>query len=274
MLYAAEYLNKGLECLAYGFEEAEEKPVPTADEPVECDGLVLPLPLSGDGRTVNAPYHRGELPLEVLKVREDGYVFAGGTMPALEEFCQKRRLKLKNYLKREELLVMNAVPTAEGALEIMLRELPVTIWGLNVLITGFGRVGEAMARTLTALGAHVTVCARRPEQLARARGMHCAADSFDDGFRRQLPLCDVIVNTVPAPLFDKSSLKLLKRDCLIVDLASVSCIGDMSMAEGIKLIWALSLPGKTAPVTAGRIIGQTVENMLWEEEQGCGTERS
>ena len=33
---------------------------------------------------------------------------------------------------------------------------------------------------------------------------------------------------------------------------------------GRKVIWALGLPGKTSPVTAGEIIAETIDNMLTE----------
>lgn len=33
---------------------------------------------------------------------------------------------------------------------------------------------------------------------------------------------------------------------------------------GVKVIWALSLPGKVAPVTAGRCIQTTIYNILQE----------
>ena len=35
---------------------------------------------------------------------------------------------------------------------------------------------------------------------------------------------------------------------------------------GVKVIWALSLPGKTAPITAGKIIKDTILNILNELE--------
>ena len=36
---------------------------------------------------------------------------------------------------------------------------------------------------------------------------------------------------------------------------------------GVKVIWALSLPGKTAPITAGKIIKDTILNILneWDD---------
>lgn len=41
---------------------------------------------------------------------------------------------------------------------------------------------------------------------------------------------------------------------------------DFELAKqlGIKVIWALSLPGKVAPVTSGEIICDTIQNILAE----------
>ena len=240
MGYAAEYLNKEWEC--------------TSDPDGVFDAAVLPLPIKPD------------FDLSQLngRIKRGGRVFAGGSFPALEEYCTAHGLTLHDYLAREELQVLNAVPTAEGALEIILRELDITVWGARALITGFGRIGEVMARMLVGLGAQVTVCARRPEQLAKAEGMGCAAVTFSEELDGLLPRFDVVINTVPAVVLDEKRLLLMKRGCLVVDLASRA--GTAASAQtGAKIIHALSLPGKTAPVTAGKIIGKTIENMIKEK---------
>ena len=59
-----------------------------------------------------------------------------------------RGLILRDYFAREELAVANAVPTAEGAVQLAMEQMPVTIHGARVLITGFGRVGQAVALAL------------------------------------------------------------------------------------------------------------------------------
>ena len=41
---------------------------------------------------------------------------------------------------------------------------------------------------------------------------------------------------------------------------------DAAKEAGVKVIWALSLPGKTAPITAGKIIKDTILNILNELE--------
>ncbi len=264
MLYAAEYLNKTYDCFAYGFESAEVFPVPAAGEIIPCDYAVLPLPLTSDGVHITMPYHGANPDLDIIlgAVKQGGTVLTGKSCPYLERICEENGLELYNYFDREELQILNAVPTAEGALEIMLRELPVTVFGLNVLITGYGRIGEVMARMLIALGADVSVYARRREQLAKAECIGCSPVT-DDELVGKLGDVDVIVNTVPATLFDRRRLMRIKKDCLLIDLASKAGVEDMELAAsvGVKVIWALSLPGRTAPISAGRIIGKTIENM-------------
>ena len=64
----------------------------------------------------------------------------------------------------------------------------------------------------------------------------------------------------------REELEDLKSDCLVLDLASKPGGVDLSAAGelGLTVIWALSLPGKVAPVTAGAAIKTTIYNMLHE----------
>ena len=64
----------------------------------------------------------------------------------------------------------------------------------------------------------------------------------------------------------EEELEDLRRDCLVLDLASKPGGVDLEAAGelGLTVIWALSLPGKVAPVTAGAAIKTTIYNMLHE----------
>ncbi len=57
--------------------------------------------------------------------------------------------------------------------------------------------------------------------------------------------------------YGKVSYRVLSPTSWGVDFEAAS-------AYGIRVIWALSLPGKTAPVTAGEIVADTVLEMLAE----------
>ena len=159
----------------------------------------------------------------------------------------------------------NALPTAEGAIQIAMEELPITLHDARVLVIGFGRLGQALAPRRRALGARVWVAARRYAQRAAAESMGLGSEGI-----HRLPdwLCgyDLVLNTVPAPVLGARELNALKERALVIDLASKPGGVDFSAAAelGVKAIWALSLPGKVAPVTAGLAIKSTIYNILTE----------
>ena len=87
-----------------------------------------------------------------------------------------------------------------------------------------------------------------------------------EGLDESLCAYDLVVNTAPARVLDAARLAQLEPDCLVIDLASRPGGVDMEAAArlGVRVIWALSLPGKVAPVTAGRILRDTICHILCE----------
>ena len=269
MLFAAHYLNKSYSCFVKGFENAPGNSlnIPVAEKGMTFDYIVLPLPASVDGETIVSPFS-GE-PVLISEVvdfaKKDGRVFTPKNFPRLDGICSDFSLTQSNYFIREELQVMNAVPTAEGALHIAISELDETIFGSEVMITGLGRIGKVLARLLTAMGARVTVVARKPSDLAYARQLGCNSVKFNsDGFTSAVRSCSLSFNTVPVPIYNNGLLSQFKKNAVIIDLASSPCAPEAA-TDNVKIIRALSLPGKYSPKTAGEIIGRTLENMLSEE---------
>lgn len=80
---------------------------------------------------------------------------------------------------------------------------------------------------------------------------------------------DIIINTIPALVIQEEQLKKINKDCLIIDLASNPGGVDRTFAKkiGIKTIWALSLPGKVAPLTSAQYIKDTIYNILKENKE-------
>lgn len=237
--------------------------------------VILPLPASADGVRLNCPLAGDKSELRLTKIMElagsKTIVLAGKADKMLKDLASEHGVKLVDYFDSEELQIKNAVPTAEGAVEIAMRELPITVMGSRCAVLGYGRVAKAVAGTLTALGADVTVAARKKSDLAWAeidrchpvniqKFLHGARHLDDEKF-------DVIFNTVPAVVLDEDSLKNISLDTLIIDLAASPGGVDVRAAKetGHKVIWALSLPGKTSPFTAGNIICDTVIDILEKE---------
>ena len=265
---AALLADDGHSVHTYALEQgAGMKCEPSTAGADRADCVILPLPAAGPDGGLNTPLSERKHHLkEVLDGLRPGQLVCAGMVDGrLKELAEARGLTLRDYFAREELAVLNAVPTAEGAIQIAMEELPITLHDARVLVIGFGRLGKALAPRLRALGAHVWVSARRYEQRAAAQGMGLGSEGVD-----RLPdwLCsyDLVFNTVPAPVLGVEELAALKEGALVIDLASRPGGVDLDAAAalGVRVIWALSLPGKVAPVTAGRYIKDTVYHIMEE----------
>ena len=232
---------------------------------VDC--IVLPLPVSSDNVMVNTPFYKQSLPLDNLlsAIKEGGVIFGGSITPEAASLFNKHNLETIDYLEREELSVMNAVPTAEGAVQIAMEELATTLYGRSVLILGMGRIAKVLIRILTGFSCKITVAARKYSDLAWAEVYGCKGVHIRS-LEPALEDAEVLFNTVPSLLLNGERLMRLKKDCLLIDLASKPGGVDMRTAAdlGIKTVWALSLPGKVAPVSAGEIIASAILNILTE----------
>jgi len=74
---------------------------------------------------------------------------------------------------------------------------------------------------------------------------------------------------VPAPVLTAQVLKCTRPDVLIVDLATEPGGTDFEAAARLErqAMLAPSLPGRVAPKTAGRILGQVVADLLVQEKE-------
>lgn len=231
----------------------------------QCDVVILPMPVSRDGEQLNAPFDSRAVSLAdcLSQCREDALLFGGKVSQKDQQLAQRFRLNLRDYLLQEEMAILNAVPTAEGAVQLALEESDHTLWESRCLVCGFGRCGKALALLLKGFGAQVTIAARKQSDLALARTLGFSAVPIGC-IEQFLPHQQIILNTVPAPILGPSELTYCPPDCLILDLASLPGGVDLPAAEqlGIRALRALALPGKVAPVTAGHIILDTVINMI------------
>lgn len=230
------------------------------------DAVILGLPCSRDDKSVDAPdLAESVLIKDLCKMMGEGKLLLAGKMSqAVKAVADVFSVRWVDYFLREELEILNAVPTAEGAIQIAMEELPITIHGSNIVVTGFGKVAKPLCMLLKNMGANVTVCARKSSARAEARSMGLGAADFSY-FNDCIEGADVIYNTVPARIIKRENL-LAAKNALIIDLASKPGGVDMDAALdlGVKVIWAIGLPGKVAPVSAGNIIKETVCNIFSE----------
>ena len=237
--------------------------------PADVQAVILPMPVLRDEVHLNAPLANAALSLGPVldALPPETLVLAGAVTDGVRRRAERARLHIIDYLKREELAIRNAVPTAEGAIQIAMEELPVTIQGLRALVIGCGRIGQAVAARLRNLGADVTVSARKPADFARIQnaGWRALDTRHLSGHLEAFML---VINTVPTLVLGAADLAELPSDCLLLDLASKpgGIDFDAATALGRRAIWALSLPGKVAPVTAACALRDTISAILQEED--------
>lgn len=224
-------------------------------EAAQADVVVLPMPVNTDF---------AGLPLLLQQIKPGTVVLGGKIAPEVYRLPRTQRTELVDYYLRPELVEWNAIPTAEGCIALLLEHSNRTLWRQNVLVTGFGKVGRAVAVRLAALGAAVTVAARSPAQRALAESLGCNTVSLD-ALNRPMDY-SMVVNTVPAMLLGKPQLEMLPPHCIIVDLASKPGGTDFAAAKalGYDAIHALALPAKCAPETAGQFVAQTILQIMQE----------
>lgn len=226
--------------------------------------ILLPLPTTKDGLFLNAPYAENEIRLDDDFARLFMHkTVCGGMLQRLTASSSLwREIEPEDYYRREELAVGNAIPTAEGAVGIAIREYPGTINGAKCLITGFGRIGKNLAIILRGMGAEVFCAARKKADLMQMRTFGVQPLTYREISRR----FDLIFNTVPAKVLTSPVLMQQTRDTLIIELASAPGGIDLKRAEELHLhvIDAPSLPGRVAPKTAAEYIKEAVYNILEE----------
>lgn len=251
------------------FDESVEVANDIAEIVRESKTIILPLPYTTDGENINAPFFDGVISINemITNLLPQTCVLAGRCDEKLKTIAEICDISLVDYFQREELMMLNAIPTAEGALQIAMEETPHTIHGSNCLVTGGGRISKILAKMLHGVGAKVSVAARKRGDLAQAEAFGYNGIPIWELYNC-IDRFDIVFNTVPSLLLDSRLLSKVHKSCLIIDLASKPGGVDFDAAQkiGIKVIWALSLPGKVAPDTAGDIIANTILNILEEME--------
>ncbi len=268
-LYLGEYLeNQGFKVCYYAFNHTEC--YNSLEEAMNSsDVIVLPLPFTKDRLTLNTPlFDDVVLVSDILALLSNKEMVFGGQLP--KSFCEElesRNCPYCDYFLLDELAIYNAVPTAEGVVQVLIEELPVTIHGMKCGVLGYGRVGKVLAKTLSSLGADVTVFARRQSAFAEIHAASMKYKSFDSLATENNDF-DALINTVPVKVLGVTQLSKLNCDCLLVEVASAPFGIDFQGAKerALKVIKAGSLPGKVAPKTAGEIIGRSILPMIRRQD--------
>lgn len=266
---AAQLQKRGYRVIAYGLPGSRgQKTLMPVPGPFELAGtlaelvqnakvLAGPVPFSkyvasGTGKNPdnNDEWTEGTLLGEIW----EGQVLYAGGIP--EDFVKKAGglgVSCRDFFKDGRFLQANAWMTAEGCLAELLAVWPGCIRDARVFITGYGCCGSAIARLLKQVGARVTVCVRNIQSAWEAHEEGCKV-CYYEGMAESLAGQEIIINTVPALVFDEAALKQAGPGSLFIEIASApggfpkEAVGKL----GLNLLCYPGLPGRYSPAGAAK----------------------
>jgi dipicolinate synthase subunit A len=216
-----------------------------------AEAIVLPVPSTKDGKTVFCPLTGRKIFLSEIEKRSAGKLVITANY-SFGENCV-------DILKGDDFAILNAVPTAEGAISFAIQNTPFTLWRSRVLVIGNGRVAKVLINRLSAFCCRLTVSARKQKDFALLDTQNIEFIDTADAAKKASGF-DIIFNTVDAPLFP--CVKVLDR-AFLIDLSSKGCIDfEKAKSEGVKAVKLPAVPTATAPETAGAIYARTLKAVI------------
>ena len=234
-----------------------------------ADYIFLPIPL-GVGVELYAP--RSDEPIVADEAffsaaAPEAYAFCGRATPEVAKEAARAGVRIHEYDPDRELMLLRGPAVVEGALQLAIEATDVTINDADVVVVGFGNIGQLLGRTLRALGARVHVAARNPVQRAGAYADGLYPLTLDE-LPELAPSIDMVFSTVPAQVVDREVLERLPTGALVLDIAPPPHHADLEAAAelGHRAVWARGL-GKRAPITVGRSQWMGLRRFITEIER-------
>lgn len=231
--------------------------------------IIAPVPFSGNGESINTPFSDEKIMIdELLKNNKSKIFISGSIKDDIKKKLDENYMQVVDIMKRDDLAILNTIATAEGTIEVAIKNTDKILQGSRVLILGFGRVGKIVANKFSKLSAIVTCAARKVSDLAWIKAYGYNSLNIND-MLYDLNEFDIIINTVPQTIIKERELKHMDSEVLLIDLASTpgGIDGKMATSMGLKFIWALALPGRIAPSSSAKFIKDTVYNILEERSK-------
>lgn len=227
---------------------------------VEADMLILPIPVS------KVPEQKILNDILNKNLINDTRVLGGCFSEEQVELLKRRDIHYLDFMEDQVVTEENAVATAEGTITELVANSPYNIDEAKIIVAGYGCCGRAIAERLKALGARVTVLARRREVRKAAKKEGFYAVDFAFGPEEAMGAA-MLVNTVPAPVITRTIIRELPRDAYILDIASAPGGTDFDCAKeyGIRADLILGLPGKYAPKESAYILDRSIERFALRE---------
>ena len=266
--YACDFLNKQNIQSEYFeniiFDEKMKKIIGNAN--IIC----LPIPSVKNEIYLNTPCEAPVSIKDIISCSNIDTKFYGAQFTESIRSCfQLSNIQFFDYMNDELFQIQNALLTAEGAIHYAKQRIDKSIYGLDTVIFGFGRIGKILTYLLHSQGARVTVCARKQSdyawcQLAGINGVKIKNTNNIYELNLINNKYDLIINTIPYWIMQEEFVKNIDSKTQIIDLASFPFGVDELLVKKYNLNYyrELGIPGRYSPLSAGEILGNTIINNL------------
>lgn len=227
------------------------------------DFIIAPIPFTRDNYYINNEDIKVDEIIFSLKKKKDSILITGGLNEESIQKLKVNNIKFYDIMESESFVEKNANATAEGTIKIIMENTIKTIQDLNIMIIGYGRIGKKLTSLLKAFNSNIIVVTRREEVKEKLTKENITTE-LTKNIYDVVSRVDVIINTAPAIFLKDKVLENIKKETLIIDVASKPGGVDFIKAEklGLRVLWELGIPSKYSPDSAASFIKEEVDRIM------------
>lgn len=196
----------------------------------------------------------------------DKLIFYGLVDKKTNEYFIEKKIKTFQLTEDVYFKKVNSILTVEATLKLMIESRDISIYNSNILITGYGFLSKELSKTLSFLGANVSVYLRNKSILEKNKNTNKIKffNLSDIGENQEF---DFVINTPNAFIFEKNLYDKYNKKTLFIDLASSPGGFNFDTSKFNNIIIARGLPSKFSYISAGNLIYETIIKILKEERE-------
>jgi len=196
---------------------------------------------------------------ELFSLPNNITLFCGKVDNSFDCILKDKNIKHINFLNNEIFAIKNANLTAEAILSIIISNTNQSIFELNILVLGYGRITKSLCLLLSKLGAKFSIATFNKNSFSQSFILS-NNNYFEYDFLKDIKKFDCIINTRPEKYFDDKKTKQIPKNCLFIETASTKCL-DETKAKHFNYYLAPALPKKYSSVSASKLL---LEQILGE----------
>ena len=200
----------------------------------------------------------------VKNMPADITIFGGAISDEFNQIFKSKNIKYLNMMLNEDFVLKNATLTAEGMLCDLILNTPESMYEQNILIIGSGRVAKAVGYLFFKLGLNIDFAMRNEKEFNHTK-LFARKCYLGDDYKKHLKNYEVIINTVPAVIFNQNDANNFKKDCYVFELASKQCLEGVN-CQNFNYVLCPALPSKYVSKSAGKLIVELINNYLEKGE--------